>query len=82
MMAAAVAAAAMIAAGVFLTVMMVMVITADVRIEVQRACQEQGDCFISVTANTAVKLDAGLLERHLCAAADTAADQHICLYAA
>ena len=78
-MTAAVAAAAVITAGMLLTVVMVVVVAADIGIKVQCACQEQGNSLIRITANAAVKLDASLCQCHLCAAADAATDQHICL---
>ena len=75
--AAAVTAAAVIAAGMLLTVVVIVVIAADIGVKVQSAGQEQGYCLISIPADTAVKLDAGLVQRHLGTAADTAADQNI-----
>ena len=78
--AAAVTAAAVIAAGMLLPVVVIVVIVviaADIGIEVQRTGQEQGNCLIGISPDTAVKLDAGLVQRHLGTAADTAADQNI-----
>lgn len=71
------AAAAVITADMLLPVVVIVVIAADIGIEVQRTGQEQGNCLIGISSDTAVKLDAGLVQRHLGTAADTAADQNI-----
>ena len=71
------AAAAVITADMLLPVVVIVVIAADIGIEVQRTGQEQGNCLIGISPDTAVKLDAGLVQRHLGTAADTAADQNI-----
>ena len=73
MMTAAMAAAAMTFA------VMVVMVAAHIGIEVQRACQEQGNRFVSITTDTAEELDAGLAQCHLGATTDAAADQYICL---
>ena len=75
-------AAAMMFSTVVTFSMMVMMIAADIGIVAKITCQQIDDRCIRITAATAVEGDAGFCQRHLGAAADTAADQHICLYAA
>ena len=71
-------AAAMLTAGVAaLAVGMVVMITADVGIVCKRACQQGVHRCVRFAADAAVELDTGLRQRHLGAAADTAADQGI-----
>lgn len=71
-------AATVIAAGVAFAVMIVM-IAAHIGIETQGAGQQICNCSICVSAAAAVQSDTCLLECHLGTAADTAADQNICL---
>ena len=68
-----IAAAAVVAAGMTLT-MMVMMVAAHIGIIAQGSCQEVFHNGIRITEAAAVELDACLLEGHLSAAADTAAD--------
>ena len=75
-----IAAAAVIAAGVAFTVM-VMVVALNIGIEAKITGKLIFHCGVCIAPNTAVELDTSLLEGHLCAAADTAADQHICIQA-
>ena len=70
---AAVTAATVIAAGVAFAVM----VTADVGIVIQVACQECLHSIVSIAGNAAVELDACLSQSHLSAAADAAADQNV-----
>ena len=72
-----VAAAAVVTAGVIFSVMVVMVAALDIGIIAKISGQEVCNRCIRITANTAVKLDTGLLESHPGTAADAAADQHI-----
>ena len=70
---APVAAASVITAGMTLAV---TVVTAhDIRIVVQLTGEEGRNCFICTACDTAVQLNASLIERHLRTAADAAADQ-------
>ena len=72
-------AATVAAAGVTLAVMMFAVMIAfDVGIEIQVACKIRLDSRITASADTAVKFDARFAERHLCAAADAAANENVC----
>ena len=77
MIAAVAAAAAVIAAGVVLAVMVVVVIAAHIGIVQQLALDQCLHGCVGLAAAAAEEADAGLCQRHLCAAADTAADQHI-----
>ena len=79
MTAAIVASAAMITAYMAFAMVMVMMVTLDIGIEDQLTFQESCYCCICVAGHTTVQLDASLGQRHLCATADTAADQYICL---
>ena len=65
--------AALAAAGMAFAVM----VTADVGIVIQIACQECFHSVIGIAGNAAVELDASLSQRHLSTAADATADQHI-----
>lgn len=69
--------AAVTAAAVFTAMLMVMMITAHIRIEFRTACQQGRHRIICVTADTAVQADPGACQRRLCTAADAAADQRI-----
>ena len=70
-------AAIVIAAGMAFAVVMVVMITFCKRIVNEVACCKSFSRFVSVAFDTAENFDAGLCERHLCAAADAAADQCI-----
>ena len=76
-----IAAAAVVTAGVTLA-MMVVVIALHIGIKAKCASQQVGNCCICITAAAAVQCDACLCQCHLCAAANTAADQHICMQGA
>ena len=76
-MTAAMAAAAVIAAVVTLTVVVVMMVAADIGIEGQLTCQKSFYSGICIAGYAAKKLDACCCQRHLRAAADSAADEHI-----
>ena len=75
---AAVAAAAMIAAGMALfMVMRTVMIALDIGIIAQAACNKRLHRSVRIAGNTTVKLNARCRQSHLGTAADTAADQHI-----
>ena len=71
------AAAAMITAGMFFTVVMLVMIAPGIGVKIQLTCQERCYRLVRVAGNTAVQSDARLGQRHLRAAANAAADQHI-----
>ena len=73
-----VAAAVVLTAAVTFAVMVVMV-AADIGVKTQGTCQKICNRSVSVTAATAVQGDTCLRQCHLGAAADTTADQHICV---
>ncbi len=68
--------ATVVAAGVTLAVM-VVVVAFYVGIKSECAAKQCFDCGIRGTADTAVKLYAGLSECHLCATADTTANKSV-----
>ena len=76
----AVAAAAMVTAGVaFAMVVLAVMVALDVGIESQLAlCQSLG-CCVSTAGNTTVQGNACCCQRHLGTAADAAADQCVCI---
>ena len=74
--AATVIAAAVIAAGMAFTVV-IMVITPDIGIEVQDTGKEGFHRFIGVAADTAEQPDTGCCQRHLSTTADTTANEGI-----
>ena len=82
MMAAVVAAASMVAAGMALAVVMVVMIAAYVGIVSQLPCQECLHRFVRITGNAAVNLNTGTCQRHLRATADAAANQNLRAHAA
>lgn len=82
MMAAVVAAASMVAAGMALAVVMVVMIAAYVGIIRQLPCQECLHRFVRVTGDTAVNLNTGTCQSHLRATADAAANQDLRAHAA
>ena len=73
MLSAAVLAAGVMAAAVFVLVMSAM----DVRIEGQLTGCKRCRSFVCAARNTAVQSNARLRKRSLCAAADAAADQRV-----
>ena len=75
--AAVTVAAAVAAAGVTLTVMMVVVVALHVGIVEEIALDQCLHRRIGIAADTAKEADACRCKRHLCAAADTAADQNV-----
>ena len=77
-----VAAAAVIAAGVTFTMVMVMMVALDIGVKAEITGQVIGNRCVGITGTAAVELDAGLCQCHLGAAADAAADQNICIQAA
>ena len=77
MSAAVMRAAAVIAAFVSLfSVLVIVVVALDVRIIAEIVRKKRLDRCIARTADTAVELDARLRKSHLCATADTSADQY------
>ena len=79
-MSAAMASAAMSVTSARMTFAMMMVavvVTLNIRVEDQLACQICYYSFISIAAASAHQLDACLSQCHLSAAADTAADEYI-----
>ena len=73
-----IAAAAVVAAGMAFAVMIV-VIAANIGIKAQGAGKQICNCSICVATAAAVQSDACLLKCRLSTAADTAADQNICI---
>ena len=69
--------AAVIAAGMAFTVVMVMMVAADIGVECQRAFHKSGNCRVSAAGHTAVELDTCGCQSHLGTAADAAADQNV-----
>lgn len=63
----------MLAAGV----LMLMMAAVYVRVIAQIPCKKCLHRFVRISRNTAVQLDSGRRQRHLCAAANAAADQGI-----
>lgn len=73
-----VAAAAMIAAGMAAGMFMIVVAAVHIGVEFQLAFDQGQNGVIAIADAAAVELDAHALERHLCAAANAAADHSIC----
>ena len=70
--------AAVTTAGVsFFTMFVVVVIASNLGIEVQLIRKQCVNRIVARTADTAVKLDACLRKSHLCATADTSADENV-----
>ena len=67
----------MMFSAVVIAVLMVVVITVNIGIKAQPTADERVYSIIRAALHTAVKLNACLLERLLCAAADAAADERI-----
>ena len=82
MTAAIVASAAMITAYMAFAMVMVMMVALDIGIEFQLSFQECCYCCICVARHATIQLNACLGQCHLCATADTAADQYICIQCA
>ena len=71
-------AAAVVTAGVTsLAVLMIMVVTVNIGIVAQISAEQCAHRCVSVPADTAVELDARLRKSHLCATADTSADENV-----
>ena len=75
----AVTAAAVVTAGVSFTVVMVVVVTLGFGVIVQIVYKEGLYCLVSITVDTAEKLDACLCQSHLRTAADAAANEDVCI---
>ena len=77
MTAAVVRAATVVATAVSTVAVLVIVVVAlDVGVIAEIVCKKRLDRCIARTADTAVELDACLRKSHLCATADTSADQY------
>ena len=75
---AVVRAATVVAAAVStVTVLVIVVVALDVRIIAEIVRKIRLDRCIARTADTAVELDARLRKSHLCATADTSADENV-----
>lgn len=74
-------AAAMIAAGMAFTVLMVVMVALCFRIIGKIAVQKRRDGLVRTAAHAAVQTDAGFRQRSLGASADTAADERIHMHA-
>ena len=73
--------AAVVAADMgFPAVFMIVVFTMHIGIDSKIAGNKSIYRFIGITADTAVKLYFVFCQRHLCAAANTAANKYICFY--
>ena len=72
-------ATAVFTASVILAVMMVMVVTFGIGIISKVPCNKALYRFVCISVDTAIELNACLGKCHLCAAANAAADQHICI---
>ena len=76
-MTATISTAAVLPTGVVLVMVMVVVVAPDIGIICQLVFYKGRNRSIGIAEYAAIQLDAGCCQRHLCAAADTAADQHI-----
>lgn len=73
--------ASVAAAGMgFSAVFMIMVFTMHIGIKSKIAGKERIYRFIGAAADASVKLYSMFCQRHLCAAANTAANEYICFY--
>ena len=79
MTSAIVASAAMITAYMAFAMVMVMVVALHIGIKFQLSFQERCYSCICVAGNSTIQLNASLGQCHLCASADTAADQYVCI---
>lgn len=70
--------AAVLAAGVFLSVVMIVVAAAHIRVEVQLSLEQSLYRFVSLAGYAAEQPYARCRQGRLCAAADPAANQSIC----
>ena len=76
---AVVRAATVVATAVSTVAVLVIVVVAlDVRIIAEIVRKIRLDRYIARTADTAVELDTRIGKSHLCATADTSADENIC----
>ena len=71
------AAAVVTAAVTSLAVLMIMVVTVNIGIVAQTSVEQCAHRRVSVSADTAVELDARFGQCRLCTAADASADQYI-----
>ena len=79
MTAAVMRAATVVATAVSTIVVLVIVVVAlDVRIIAEIVRKIRLDRCIARTADTSIELDTRIGKSHLCATADTSANQHIC----
>ena len=72
----------MITAYMAFAMVMIMMVALDIGIEFQFSFQECCYCCICVAGHATIQLNARLGQCHLCATADTAADQYICIQCA
>ena len=79
MTATSVVATATVIATIMAFTMMIVMIALHIGVKTQIAGQEILNSSICMAEATAVKLNASLGQRHLGTAADTTADQHICV---
>ncbi len=77
--AAVVTSAAVVAASMTFAMMVVVMIAPDIGIEIQLSFQKSCYCSICAAGHTAIQLDTCCCQRSLCATADAAANQHICV---
>ena len=54
-----------------------VVVAFDTGIVVKTTSEECGDCFVCIAGDSTEQADISVGQRHLCAAANAAADQHI-----
>lgn len=79
MFAAVSASAAMIAAYMALTVVMIVMIAVYIGVKLQFTLQESCDRIVCISGNTAIQLDPSSCKGCLRAAANTAANQNVCI---
>ena len=80
MTAAVVASATVISAGMTaFAVLVVMMATSDIRVVAKIAGEQCLDCGIAGAEHAAVESDPCHCQRHLCTAADTSANQYVCV---
>ena len=77
MIPAVVASAAMLPAGMPLTMMLPVVIAPDIRVKCQSPFCQCLNSLIRISGHSAVQLDSSLGQRHLRAGANAAADQRV-----
>ena len=76
---AAVASAAVVAAGVAFAVVMIGVVALSIRIKIQASTDKGFYCLVCITAYTAIQLDTSLCQSRLRTAADAAANEDVCI---